>query len=86
MPEAPATSECEIEDFMGDQIKGIKLDGKTYSRSGDLAKNLSKHIVSQHIDKNAQKFDFTGLAPILDRISAAIQTHRAKYAAPAVAV
>lgn len=83
LPLPNAKAECEIEDFMGDQIRGIKLDGKTYSRNGDSGRHLSKHIVSQYIDKNPQKFDFTGLAPILDRIAAAIQSHRARYAMPA---
>jgi hypothetical protein len=69
---------------MGNQIKGVKLDNKTYSRAGDSDKHFSKHILSQDIDKNAQKFDFTGLAPILDRLSAAFQAHHAKNAAPAV--
>jgi hypothetical protein len=69
---------------MESQIEGIKLDGKIYNRAADPDRHFSKHILSQHIDKNAQKFDFTGLAPILDRLSAAIQAHHAKNAAPAV--
>jgi len=84
LPLPPGNKESEIEDFMGNQIKGVKLDGKTYSRAGDSDTHFGKHILSQHIDKNAQKFDFTGLAPILDRISGAIQQHHAKNAAPAV--
>ena len=84
LPLPAGKKESEIEDFMESQIKGIKLDGKTYNRAGDPGQHFSKHILSQHIDKNAQKFDFTGLAPILDRLSAAIQAHHAKNAAPAV--
>jgi len=84
LPLPTGKTESEIEDFMGSQIKGIQLDGKTYNRAGDSNQHFSKHILSQHIDKNAQKFDFTGLAPILDRLSAAIQAHHAKNVAPAV--
>jgi hypothetical protein len=85
LPLPPGKKESEIEDFMGNQIKGIKLGGKTYSRDGDSDTHFSKHILSQHIDKNAQRFDFTGLTPILERISAAIDAHHAKTAASAVA-
>jgi hypothetical protein len=70
---------------VGNQIKGIKLDGKAYSRDGDSDRYFSKHILSQHIDKNAQKFEFTGLAPILERISAVIHSHHTRGAAQAVA-
>jgi len=74
--------ESEIEDFVGAQIRGIKLDGKTFSPKGDSDSNFGKHVLAQYIEKNAQKFDFTGLAPILDRISAAIQMHYARHPAP----
>jgi RNA-directed DNA polymerase len=85
LPLPPDKKESEIEDFMGNQIKGIKLDGKTYSRGGDSGAHFGKHILSQHIDKNAQKFDFTALTPVLERISAAIHAHHAKTTAPVVA-
>jgi hypothetical protein len=66
---------------MGAQSNGIKLEGKTLFPRGDPDTHFGKHILSQHIEVNAQKFDFTGIVPILDRISAAIVSHRAKYGA-----
>jgi len=82
LPLIDGKSESEIEDFMGRQIEGIKLDGKIFSPKGDSDTNFGKHILAQYIENNIQRFDFTGLAPILDRISAAIQMHRTKYLAP----
>jgi RNA-directed DNA polymerase len=86
LPVREGKPESEIEDFMGVQIDGIRLDGKTFSPKGDSDTHFGKHKLSQHIEANGQKFDFTGLAPILDRISAAVLSHRAKYGAAAAVV
>jgi len=67
--------------LLGDQVNTIRLEGKTFSAAGDSDRHFGKHALSQHIDKNADRFDFTGFAPILKRISDAIQAHMARYVA-----
>jgi hypothetical protein len=43
------------------------------------------HILSQYVRHNASKIDFSGFAPILDRLTAAIEDYETKSAKPLAA-
>jgi hypothetical protein len=80
--EAGATKSA-IEDCFADEIKNLKLGGKTFNANSneDTVAYFGKHILSVYIRENVSKVDFTGFAGLLDRITAAIEVHQAKQAA-----
>lgn len=81
-PLKAGATKSAIEDCFVDAIKNLNLGGKTFNpdSKADSSRYFSKHILSQHVRENAAKIDFTGFTGLLDRITAAIQTHQSKQA------
>jgi hypothetical protein len=77
-----------IEDCFADEIKNLNLGGKTFNpdNRADPLLYFGKHILSQYVRENSTKIDFTGFAPLLDRIAAAIEAHQSKQAVVAARV
>jgi RNA-directed DNA polymerase len=77
-------AKSEIEDCFDDSIKNLNLGGKVFSTDSNANANLyfGKHILSQYVRHNASKIDFSGFAPILDRLTAAIEDYETKSAKP----
>jgi hypothetical protein len=77
-----------IEDCFAPAIRNLNLGGKTFSPNNNADSSLyfGKHILSQYVRDNAAKIDFTGFAVLLDRISEAIEAHKAKQAVAAHSV
>jgi hypothetical protein len=69
-----------IEDFFPSKLKNTKLSGKTFhviDKTFDPTVHYGKHLFAEAVvRKNLDKIDFSGFAPILDRISAVIQDHK----------
>jgi hypothetical protein len=69
-----------IEDPFGNQFKNLKLGGKTFPSEKDKSFDTTLHfgmsILSQYVEQNASKIDFTGFTEILARLAAAIDAHR----------
>jgi len=86
-PLKAGVTQSAIEDCFTDEIKNLKLGGKTFSANSneDTVAHFGKHILSVYIRENASKVDFTGFAVLLDRITAAIEAHQAKQAAVGIA-
>lgn len=72
-----ATKESEIEDSFDDAVLKVNLGGKSFNSSSKPDSNLhfGKHILSQYVRDNATKINFAGFAPILERITAAIEDY-----------
>jgi len=86
-PLKAGVTQSAIEDCFTDEIKNLKLGGKTFSANSneDTVAHFGKHILSVYIRENASKVDFTGFAGLLDRITAAIEAHQAKQAPVGIA-
>ncbi len=83
---APHTS-C-METFFDPAVLATKLDGKTFDpdKETDAPGKYGKGIfASKVIEPNADKIDFSGFAPLLDRIIAVFDHHAALKAAPLAA-
>jgi len=69
-----------IEDAFGQQINNLKLDGKSFlpenDKAFDPAIHYGKHILSQYVEQNVNKIDFTGFTEILTRLAAVIAAHK----------
>lgn len=76
----------EIEDFLPDTVRTVKLGGKTFSTDSkaDSTLHFGKAILASHVRENASKIDFTGFTSILDRITAAIEDYETKRATATV--
>jgi RNA-directed DNA polymerase len=72
----------KIEDCFAEEIKNLKLGGKTFNPGNKVDSSLyfGKHVLSQYVRENATKIDFTGFAGLLDRVVAAIEAHQSKQA------
>ncbi len=72
-----------IEDCFADEIKNLNLGGKTFNPNNkfDESRYFGKQILSEYVRDNAAKIDFTGFADLLNRITAAIETHQTKQVA-----
>lgn len=71
-----------IEDSFTDQIRNLRIGGKTFSSNGDFdtAAHFGKHKLSKWVADNSAKIDFSGFAEICARLVAVIEAHRAKCA------
>jgi hypothetical protein len=49
----------------------------TRTKKWDPDKHYGKAIFSQLVEKNSSKLNFSGFAPILDRLGAVIEAHAA---------
>lgn len=80
-PEDGTKNTC-IEDFFPKEWRNYKLKGKklnTSNKSFNPLKDLSKEAFAKSVVKaNADKIDFSGFDPLLERICKAIQDHAAK--------
>jgi RNA-directed DNA polymerase len=82
-PLNPPAKESKIEDCFAPEIQNLKLGGKTFSpdNRADSAKYFGKHILSEYVEDNAAKINFSGFEELLNRIAAAIEAHETKQAA-----
>jgi RNA-directed DNA polymerase len=74
-----------IEDFFTKQTKQASdaaSGGKQFNpgKPFDPTKHYGKHVFSQFVSKHADKIDFGGFAPILNRLANVISEHRDAYA------
>lgn len=84
---APFTS-C-METFFKPTVLATQLDGKTFDpdKEHDEPGKYGKAVfASKVVEPNADKIDFSGFAPLLDRIVAVLDHHAALKAAPLAAV
>jgi len=67
-----------IENSFGASIWNLTLGGKQFSpkSKSDPTTHFGKHILSQYVQNNAGKIDFSGFAEILRRLNAAIDDYR----------
>lgn len=75
---AGATS-SSIEDFFPDELKAVKLGGKTFSKknNADSDVHYGKHIFGQKVVlPRAGTIDFSGFAPLLTNIEAVIADYK----------
>lgn len=74
-----------IEDSFADEIRDLKLNGKTFTAKSkfDTDKHFGKSILSQYVRENASTIDFSGFSEILQRISSTIEFHHAGVTAGA---
>lgn len=81
-PLKSGATKSAIEDCFPEEIKNLKLGGKTFNpdNKADQSLYFGKHILSQYVRDNAAKIDFTGFADLLGRIKAAIEAHESKQA------
>ena len=78
IPAGEVTS--KIEDFFADAIKATVIDGKTFNPDGkfDADKHYSKRVFAHKVVlPQADTIDFTGFRPLLTKIVAAINHHKA---------
>ena len=63
--------ECEIEDLFDNELLELKLDGKSFDRSGkkDNKKYYSKDIFSKYVMRNYKDINFESFKPFLNNIS-----------------
>jgi hypothetical protein len=82
-PLKAGATKSAIEDCFADEIKNLKLGGKSFNANNneDTIAYFGKHILSVYIRENASKVDFTGFAGLLDRVTSAIEAHQAKQGA-----
>lgn len=77
----------QIEEFFDATTLAIKLNGKTFNMKNDTdtATEYGKAYFADHVvGPNASKIDFSGFAPLLNRIVAAIAYHQVMVAAGTV--
>ncbi len=69
--------ESEIEDLFDEKTLSIVLNGKTFSRNDDSndKEHYGKEIFSKHISSNYSKINFDNFRPMLDRITAIMETY-----------
>lgn len=79
-PENGTHDTC-IEDMFTKDLRETKLNGKKFNPTGDIdpTTEYSKEVFAKSVVKaNADKIDFSGFDPLLERIEKAIQHHAAK--------
>lgn len=84
-PAAPHTS-C-METFFDAAVMATELDGKTFDpdKEHDAPDKYGKTIFAVRVvEANADKIDFSGFAPLLDRIVAVLDHHAGLKAAPLI--
>lgn len=69
--------ESEIEDLFDEKTLSIALNGKTFSRDADSndKEHYGKEIFSKYISGNYSKINFDNFRPMLDRITAIMETY-----------
>jgi retron-type reverse transcriptase len=84
----PAPHTSFMETFFDPAVLATVLDGKTFDpdKEHDAPGKYGKAIfASKVVEPNANKIDFTGFAPLLDRIVAVLNHHAALKTAPLAA-
>lgn len=76
-PLVKGLDECEIEDLFDDQVLGLKLGNKSFSREKNYDKNefYGKKIFSEYIMDNYETIDFDLFKPLLDEITRIAEQH-----------
>jgi 5S rRNA maturation endonuclease (ribonuclease M5) len=77
-PKIGGTTQSKIEDCFPAETKAIPLDGKTFNdaKDADKTKHFGKRVFAHKVVRpNADMIDFTGFAPLLANIAAAIHKH-----------
>lgn len=77
-PLGPRGEDSIIEDCFGNDVRNLVLGGKSFSSENgfDPDKHFGKHVLSKYVEQNADRLDFRGFAPLLDRIASAIEAHK----------
>ncbi len=73
-PENVPNGISKIEDLFDPALLATEFEGKTFNKSnGDLGVNeFGKVQFSDYVRSNAEKIDFAGFIPLLDRIVAVL--------------
>lgn len=85
-PLGPNSAPSKMEDFFDAAIKSTIVEGKKFddSNNTDSATQYGKTVFAYKVVKaQADTIDFSGFAPILDRIVAVVEEHAKKVAAAA---
>lgn len=77
VPLVKGKTECEIEDLFFDEVLGISIGGKTFSREKDAdnEQHFGKAIFANYIQKNYNSIDFANFIPFLNEISSVIENY-----------
>ena len=75
-PLVDGKSECEIEDLFAKEVLDVTIQGKKFSKKDkDNKEFYGKHIFSRYVWKNYEEIDFSRFRPLLDSISAIIESY-----------
>ena len=76
-------AESVIEDGFAPATRDVRLHGKTFSPDSDYdtQSHYGKVAFAKYVEQNWQAIDFTGFDPLLSRLEAVLNTHRAKLVA-----
>ena len=80
--------ETTIEDLFPGSVLATKVDGREFDRGNDkdtTGEYGKSTFASRVVEPNAATFDFTGFAPLLNRIVAVINDYKGELSKPAAA-
>jgi RNA-directed DNA polymerase len=75
-PLVGAAEQSKIEDCFNESTLNIPLHGKSFTANNDYDNTThygKSHFAYQVVEKHADKIDFSGFKPVLDRITAVIE-------------
>lgn len=71
-----------IEDFLDHKAKEVLLKGKKFhptTKGFNEVKHFGKKALAEHVRENADKYDFSGLIRILERINLSIEDYNGRF-------